>query len=102
MTALFSVCVLSVLRTEDNSGHRVHGVYDGQGMKVDPHLADLFAAVLESFFYYDAGTHELRACLVHQVREAEDRLAVGKEVIDDQDPVAGKQETLRDNNVVRR
>ena len=51
-------------------------------------------AGLEGFLDGDADAGDLRAGFLDELREAECRLAVGEEVIDDQDILAGWQELL--------
>ena len=56
-------------------------------------------AGLEGLLDGDADAGDLRARLLDKLREAERRLAVGEEVIDDQDVLAGWQELLQHEDV---
>ena len=77
-----------------------HGIDDGKGLQVDAALSQRSTALLEALLDDDADTGAGCSGLVDEVQEALHGAAVCKKIVNDENPVAGPEIFLRDDDIV--
>ena len=82
------------------AGFRIHRVYNGERLQLVAQAPDETAAGLEAFFNNDAQSFNGGTRILGNGDEAQQGAAIGKEVINDQNPVIRAQELLGDDNLV--
>ena len=77
-----------------------HGLDPRQRFHPDAHAADQISAGLKRLFHADARPNQGGARIPDQIDESLQRRAVGQEIVNEQDPIGGKQKLLGHNDII--